>query len=616
MRAAFGVFAFIVLTPPLQAADAPAWNGFERRDFKVDGRDCLLALPKAAAGGKPWIWRTEFFGHEPQADLALLAKGFHVAYMNVQNMYGAPVALDHMDKFYQHLTTAVGLGPKTVLEGFSRGGLFALNWAARNPDKVACIYNDAPVCDFKSWPAGKGKGKGSRGDWQQCLKAYGLTEAEALAYKGNPVDNLEAMAKAKIPLLHICGDADDVVPIDENTRLLEARYRKLGGPITVIAKSGVGHHPHSLKDPTPIVAFVLVNTIGPSADVKALRELARVAAEAKLENDRFNEPTQKQLKGLVAGLTDPQIRNDAEQLLPAFEQAAPQYARDRALLAEVKRLNGIAMIDVSAPLWLRATVGDDALPNLGRIVELELNERTDGHKDPIPKKLSERVNDDWLKILAGQDQLRRLELSGTAVTSAGLVHLKGLTNLERLNVCLTAVDDRGFEHLAGMTKMKRMVICASKITGSGFKHLEGMKQIESINLHSAPASDEGLEAIGKLTSLRRLEIVHTKVTDAGLKHLAGLVNLQQFHVHGPETTATALPFLSQLKELYELDVYDKAASNQTLEQIAKLPKLRMLMLVNGTFDDESVKNLAKLTALESPVARLQQNDPKQQCRNT
>ncbi len=233
------------------------WNGFERLDFRVDGRAALLVRPKEAAPAKPWIWRTEFFGHEPQADLALLAKGFHVAYLDVQNLYGAPVALDAMDRFHAHLTTERGLAAKTVLEGFSRGGLFALNWAARNPDKVACIYNDAPVCDFKSWPGGRGKGKGSKGDWERVLKVYGLDEAGALAYRLNPVDNLEPLAKARIPLLHVCGDADDVVPIEENTRLLETRYKALGGEITVIAKPGVGHHPHSLKDPAPIVDFVL-----------------------------------------------------------------------------------------------------------------------------------------------------------------------------------------------------------------------------------------------------------------------------------------------------------------------------------------------------------------------
>lgn len=281
--AVVAAMCFIVGGVPsaVRAADEPPvkhseWEGYERLDFVVDGRACLLVVPKTIAEGRPWIWRTEFFGHEPQADLSLLSKGFHVAYMDVQNMYGAPVALDHMDKFYEHLLHAHRLSPKTVLEGFSRGGLFALNWGARHPSRVACMYNDAPVCDFKSWPAGLGKGKGSPGDWQQCLAAYKLTDQEARDYKLNPIDNLAPLAQAKVPLLHVCGDADDVVPIEENTRVIEKRYRELDGPIVVIAKPGVGHHPHSLANPLPIVAFVLEHTgVGmPPADL--LKESRRI----------------------------------------------------------------------------------------------------------------------------------------------------------------------------------------------------------------------------------------------------------------------------------------------------------------------------------------------------
>jgi len=42
----------------------------------------------------------------------------------------------------------------------------------------------------------------------------------------------------------------------------------------------------------------------------------------------------------------------------------------------------------------------------------------------------------------------------------------------------------------------------------------------------------------------------------------------------------------------------KTASNATLEQIGKLPKLRLLMLIQGTFDGAGVKHLAGLTTLE------------------
>lgn len=236
------------------------WEGYSRSDFAVDDRPCILISPHTAGKGQPWIWRMEFFGHEPQADLALLSKGFHAAYMDVQNMYGAPVALDHLDRFYDELTTKYQLSRKVVLEGFSRGGLFSLNWAARNPSKVACIYNDAPVCDFKSWPGGRGRGKRFDADWNALLKVYGLTEQQALQYDGNPIDNLAPLAKAKIPLLHVCGMADEAVPFEENTGLVAKRYQRFGGEIKVIEKPGVGHHPHSLKDPTPIVDFILLHT--------------------------------------------------------------------------------------------------------------------------------------------------------------------------------------------------------------------------------------------------------------------------------------------------------------------------------------------------------------------
>ena len=64
---------------------------------------------------------------------------------------------------------------------------------------------------------GKEKGVGSPGDWQNCLKVYGLTEAEAMAYPHNPIDNLAGpLAKAGVPVLAVVGDADDIVPLAEN----------------------------------------------------------------------------------------------------------------------------------------------------------------------------------------------------------------------------------------------------------------------------------------------------------------------------------------------------------------------------------------------------------------
>jgi pimeloyl-ACP methyl ester carboxylesterase len=240
------------------------------------------------APGRPWVWHGEFFGHKPAPDIALLGKGFHIVYMRVPDMLGCPRAVEHWNAFYRELTRKYGFAKKVALVGLSRGGLYCYHWAAANPEKVACIYGDAPVCDFKSWPGGKGKGKGSRRDWKLVLDCYGFkSESEALAYDKNPVDNLEPLAKANVPLLHVYGDADDVVPWEENTGLVAERYRKLGGSITLIVKPGVGHHPHGLDDPKPIVEFIAQHAVVVQSGAAEPRRLDPVGEmAAKLEPAR------------------------------------------------------------------------------------------------------------------------------------------------------------------------------------------------------------------------------------------------------------------------------------------------------------------------------------------
>ena len=257
--------AFLILPPGGAAAASTAdfpgkkseWNGYDRYDFTVAGKSVLVVAPKEAAPGNPWVWHGEFFGHKPAPDMALLGKGFHVVYMDAQNMLGCPDVVALWNEFYRELTEKHGLARKVALVGLSRGGLYVYNWAEANADKVACIYADAAVCDLKSWPGGKGKGKGSPGDWKLALKVYHFdSDADALAYDKNPIDQLLPLAKAGVPLLHVYGDADDVVPWDENTGVVAERYKKLGGSITLIVKSGVGHHPHGLDDSTPIIDFI------------------------------------------------------------------------------------------------------------------------------------------------------------------------------------------------------------------------------------------------------------------------------------------------------------------------------------------------------------------------
>lgn len=248
----------------VSAADWPgkesSWRGYQRFDFQIDRHECFVVLPKQAAEGKPWVWRARFPNFHAEADLLLLERGFHIAHINTGGMLGSPAALDHWDTFYENMTAKHGLADKVVLEAVSRGGLFAYRWAAQHPERIAAIYADTPVCDFKSWPLGQGSGVGSEKVWQSLLQHYGLSQQQALDYKHNPIDVLEPIAAAGVPLMHIVSLNDRVVPPAENTFVLAERYRKLGGSIEIIevaegTEKSQGHH-FDHPDPKRVADFI------------------------------------------------------------------------------------------------------------------------------------------------------------------------------------------------------------------------------------------------------------------------------------------------------------------------------------------------------------------------
>ena len=234
-----------------------SFYGYRCADFTFNNRNCKVVQPKRAAKGHPWVWRARFWGHEPQADISLLEYGFHIVYCDVAELYGNSEAIALWNGFYDLLHKA-GLAKKAALEGMSRGGVYAYNWAAENPKKVACVYADNPVLDLKSWPGGKGKGPGSKGDWEKVIADYRLDTTAALsAFASSPIDKVKQIVKGRYPMLHVCGDADEIVPMEENTIPFEQKVKALKGNITVIHKPGFKHHPHSLPNPEPIVAFII-----------------------------------------------------------------------------------------------------------------------------------------------------------------------------------------------------------------------------------------------------------------------------------------------------------------------------------------------------------------------
>ncbi len=239
-----------------------SWHGHLRHRFTFRDHAAWVVEPKVARPGNPWSWCLIF----PDAFTTrcaapqLVDAGFHHAFIDVGNTFGSPAALEILAAFHDELVRR-GLAEKPALIGISRGGLFAHRYAAEHPTRVAAIYGDAAVCDTRSWPGGMAvgrAGKGSPPDWLTFKQLYGFPDdAAAVAWTGNPVDTLAPLAAAGVALIHVVGDADDGVPPAENALVVAERYKALGGTIELIRKPGVGHHPHGLDDPAPVVGFLI-----------------------------------------------------------------------------------------------------------------------------------------------------------------------------------------------------------------------------------------------------------------------------------------------------------------------------------------------------------------------
>ena len=270
------LFAVLCLSPlaslpaeeafPVEPINYPAF-ALTAVPITNDGKLVMSALvltPEKPLAGKPWVMtsfpdvRNAAVFNMARTDLELVRRGFHVVCASPSVVLGAPDPKHILDSVYQEVTTQLGLSKRVALIGLSREGLTVCRWAAANPGRVSAIYLDHAVCDFKSWPGGKlGIGPGSKKDWTALFEVYHFkNEAEAMAFKENPVDLAPKLIADKVPIIYIAGEKDNYVPYSENGEPMQQQYDKLGGTFKLIVSPGVDHHPHGLSDPTPVVDFI------------------------------------------------------------------------------------------------------------------------------------------------------------------------------------------------------------------------------------------------------------------------------------------------------------------------------------------------------------------------
>ena len=106
------IFTFAGIVGYAQQNNTSSWHGFEKENFSFDGRAAYIVKPAKALTGNPWIWRAYFPDWHFEMDSILLSRGFHIAFINCNDMYGSPAAMRVWDGFNQHLVTNYAFAKK------------------------------------------------------------------------------------------------------------------------------------------------------------------------------------------------------------------------------------------------------------------------------------------------------------------------------------------------------------------------------------------------------------------------------------------------------------------------------------------------------------------------
>ena len=234
------------------------WNGFECEDFIFDGKNAKIIYPGCETPQKTLILKTEYFNAFPEAEIELLKLGYYLCFVENGSRWGYESDIDRKADFIGFVANKLGTQAKCVPVGMSCGGLIAVRFAAKYPHLVSCLYLDAPVMNYMSYPCGFGISKRCDDDFPEIFEVLGLSGmSELISYRKMPADMIPVLAENKIPVILVSGDSDTIVPYCENGILLEKYYSERSLPVEVHIKKGGDHHPHCLDDPKPIVDFIL-----------------------------------------------------------------------------------------------------------------------------------------------------------------------------------------------------------------------------------------------------------------------------------------------------------------------------------------------------------------------
>jgi hypothetical protein len=214
------------------------------------------------------------------------------------------------------------------------------------------------------------------------------------------------------------------------------------------------------------------------------------------------------------------------------------------------------------PEWLRRALGPDYLET---VVEVEL----------IGNPGTPKQSDQILEQIARLSHLKTLNVTGVAVTDAGVARIEELRELRELVIFSPHVTDDGIRYLNKLVSLNVLGLCETRATSAGLSRVSIISNLRTLYVdksaisdlavvrHSnrlavlsardTPIDDEGLAAIGTVPNLAWLDLTGTKVTDAALDHLRGCLQLENLYLFETNVSAAGIARLRSVLPKLQVD---------------------------------------------------------------
>jgi hypothetical protein len=218
------------------------------------------------------------------------------------------------------------------------------------------------------------------------------------------------------------------------------------------------------------------------------------------------------------------------------------------------------------------------------------------------------VDDVSFAIIVQLNGLKKLSLSGGALSAGSLKSLESLSSLEELYLVDTNTTDNDLASLCqNLKNLKRLTLRRlTKLSDQGLNSLHSLKELRNLSLLNLSIGGPGLESVSELSSLRALDLRGCNQLHAeDYQHLTKMAALADLKIGGASINADVLRAIATLPNLTGLtvedatvtaDVWDELFSNpRWSENMTSLAFARMYSVTDHIL--EKLANFKKLKSL-------------------